>query len=324
MASGFGVARAELTAKTRQRNRNKDLRDSLIHYLAAHKWFSDGELAKAFDITPSAVSHLKNLMARRLAEGDPILTANLQDLAARLEDFVNLKAAGPEAEADEDTRKDIAAHVRGLVPLPPVETRAPSKKQTDKSLRTRTDLIVATLYCLYKYGYHGATLARILEEAGVSTGSWRHQFDSKTALVAAAAKAMYAGTAGKVRLFYPTLADSPDPVMDLFDFAWENFHQGWHRDVWLEFTVAARTDPDLEQRVAPVVMEFFALLRDISRRYITTNHPGEIPMETLLNIGLYMSRGMAIQSIVYAAPTEYAEIRQLWRHIMAPYLEFKD
>ncbi|MBA4368647.1 MAG: TetR family transcriptional regulator, partial [Desulfobacterium sp.] len=62
------------------------------------------------------------------------------------------------------------------------------KTQKERRDEMRERLMKATINCLHQYGYHGASLPRILAEAGVSRGAWSHHFKTKKELIAEAAR----------------------------------------------------------------------------------------------------------------------------------------
>ena len=87
------------------------------------------------------------------------------------------------------------------------------RTQEEKSREMRTRLIEATLDCLQDNGYHGTSLSRILENAGVSRGAWRHHYRSKKELIAAAAaEYLFEGAIQKAREAIPNLARGQDPI----------------------------------------------------------------------------------------------------------------
>jgi AcrR family transcriptional regulator len=187
----------------------------------------------------------------------------------------------------------------------------------------RTRLFEATLTCLEKWGYHGTSLTRILDTAGVSRGAWRHHFATKHDLVAAAAE--YALTRA-VATTQALARQAPSGQLDLerlFDFIWNNFYTGRHRAVWLEFNVACRTDTALRQRLTPVLENFHASIEKAWKDYYATTARTDISIEVFLVLTINALRGMAVQSIVQDDQAYYKKLRAHWISILAPLIQKK-
>ena len=59
------------------------------------------------------------------------------------------------------------------------------RSQQERSRQTRDLLVEATLDSLQEFGFHGASLSRILDRAGISKGTWAHHFATRNELIAA-------------------------------------------------------------------------------------------------------------------------------------------
>jgi len=74
---------------------------------------------------------------------------------------------------------------------PATQPPAPRRRQADRSADTRRRLLDATVVCLARHGYQGATLAMIVAEAGVSRGAQVHHFGSRQQLMLEAAEDLF-------------------------------------------------------------------------------------------------------------------------------------
>lgn len=201
----------------------------------------------------------------------------------------------------------------------------PRQRKTQQERRTemRARLIEATLTCLEKWGYHGSSLTRILDTAGVSRGAWRHHFATKNDLVAAAAEYALKRTVTTTRAL---AHDLPPEQLDpdrLFDFIWDNFYTGRHRAVWLEFNVACRTETSLRQRLTPVLEEFHTGIEKAWEEHYTTTARTNIPVAVFITLTINALRGMAVQSIIQDDQAYYKQLRSYWISIMAPLIQRK-
>jgi AcrR family transcriptional regulator len=196
------------------------------------------------------------------------------------------------------------------------------KTQEERSRETKTRLFEATLDSLQELGYHGASLSQILDRAGVSRGAWRHHFENKKDLVAAAAEYILEKAIQTSKQLAPDIQKSEDLLENLFDFIWTHFYTGRHRDVWLEFNIACRTDHELRERLTPVLNTFHKMLDAAWRTYFTTTNISSIKIETIMNLSINAMRGMAVQSISHNDPDYYKNLRQEWIKIISPLIQF--
>lgn len=196
--------------------------------------------------------------------------------------------------------------------------RIPHRTQEEKSKVMRLRLIEATLACLQELGYHGASLTQILKRADVSRGAWRHHYSSKKELMAAAAEHFLQGPVTSARELVVKSKIEDADIGFLIEYVWNNFYQGPYRDIWLEFHVACRTDMELRQRLAPVIRRFFVTLDELWQANFRTTGKTDVGVDVLLNLTLYVMRGMAIQSIIIEDADYYRGLRSQWLRMVSP------
>ncbi len=92
---------------------------------------------------------------------------------------------------------------------------------------------------------------------------------------------------------------------------WNRFYQGPYRDVWVEFNVACRTDPELLTRLTPVIEGFFDELDAIWRSRFPSSDT-YARAKDLLDLSLYLLRGMALQSLSLNRPDHFRHLRRAW------------
>ncbi|HEV2677628.1 MAG TPA: TetR/AcrR family transcriptional regulator [Aliidongia sp.] len=185
----------------------------------------------------------------------------------------------------------------------------------ERSRQTRDLLVDATLDCLQEFGFHGASLSRILERAGVSKGTWAHHFATRNELIAAAAEVMIAETRRAADEF-AAAERHHDPV--LIEKIWQKFYQSRYRDVLFELTVACRTEADLRGRLGPV---FAGLIGGIQEAWRGSGDDAAQDMAAnIATLTVYMLRGMAVQDMLAGDPTGGATLRRLWSDLMQPFM----
>jgi AcrR family transcriptional regulator len=197
------------------------------------------------------------------------------------------------------------------------------KTQKERREEMRAKLMKATMHCLHQYGYHGASLPRILEEAKVSRGAWNHHFKTKKEMIAEAARESLFKSSVQQAIEKSPDFMSKEQLPELFDYIWKNFYQGKVRDVWVELTVACRTDAELRELLVPVFDEFVDSLDTLWRKYFQSTGHHDTPVEQILNLTLYVIGGMGLQSILHDNPDYYQSLRRLWTRMILPMLEIK-
>jgi hypothetical protein len=144
-------------------------------------------------------------------------------------------------------------------------------------------------------------------------------------LVAAAAKqSLFRDGIELAETIAPRIAEGEYPLPRLLDFIWENFYQGRSRNVWVELTVASRTDKQLRELLRPIFSAFVNSLDRIWRKYFKTSSDSSVSVEMILNLTLYVIGGMGLQSIVHDNPTYYRSLRVQWTKMLTPLIQIKE
>src|SRR3954468_20906607 len=139
-----------------------------------------------------------------------------------------------------------------------VSQAPPRRTQAERRARTRKALLVATVETLVDAGYAGVTTRGVAERAGVSIGALQHHFESKSELVADAMEHLIAELGRELVAGAPPASRSErERAEALLDALWE-LHKGPLMAAVAELAVAARTDPELRKRFAPVQREAIA------------------------------------------------------------------
>ncbi len=128
-----------------------------------------------------------------------------------------------------------------LVPPPPA---AGPRRSTPKSDRTRAAILEAGVDCLTLHGFHGATLIKVAEIAGLTRGAVQYYF--KSAIDVHLALAEYVG--GRIWDSYEERAAHPPAGRDRIEFAIDlvaSPSEDRYRIARLELVAAARTIPPL-------------------------------------------------------------------------------
>ncbi len=206
-----------------------------------------------------------------------------------------------------------------------VELGAARRSQPERREEMRRRLVTATLDALAEHGHAGASLSVILEKAGVSRGAWAHHFDTKAEMLALAAEGLLrdaVASAGTLSPPAPPTTDGPAALGALLEQAWARFYEGRHRDLLFEVALAARTDAELKQRLAPIFSDFIAA---VGSRWGLALHPrpgAGAAVADLMVLTVYMLRGMAMQELAAGPSPDHARLRALWAGLLAAQVRF--
>lgn len=137
------------------------------------------------------------------------------------------------------------------------------RTQAQRSAATRARLLEATIASLIEVGYAHTTTTAIADRAGVSRGAQMHHFPSKAELVAAAVEYLAERRSEQLREEAARLPSGRDRVGRALDLLWES-HKGPLFQAALELWVAARTDPELRQRLTPVETKLATTIYELS------------------------------------------------------------
>jgi len=174
-------------------------------------------------------------------------------------------------------------------------------------------LVEATIEAIEEVGYHRASVGEISTRAGVSKGGLFRHFESRLELVVAAAEEV-----GRRHMTnFRTLRATTGHLSPL-DLVREARSATRHETnvVWFELLVAARTEPELRERLSPVAR---ALLDDVENAARETVEPGvsdELTQLVATSL-IHMFDGESIFRYTYPRP----ELEEARLHAAARLLE---
>ena len=139
----------------------------------------------------------------------------------------------------------VSPHAGRVTSQPDVRERVP---QTERTRAMRQRLLEATVECLVELGWSGTTTTVVSQRAGVSRGAQLHHFPSKQDLVVAAVEHLAERRRFDMRTIDLPVEHRTRAVLDVLSgqFTSPVFFAA------LELWVAARTDADLREAVAPL------------------------------------------------------------------------
>lgn len=184
------------------------------------------------------------------------------------------------------------------------------RTQEQRSADTRRALVDAAVRAIYRLGYGGATTAAIAEEAGISRGSIIFHYSTRAELMAEVLRAVYE----QERAEYDRLereANLGAHARDWIEMCWRVLGRP-SGVAFLEIQMAARSDPELAERVASVSS---SLERD-GQATMMARFGGD-PEHTLAMIRLvvWAVRGFSIAKMIVPEPDEMNRSVELFKQM---------
>jgi DNA-binding transcriptional regulator YbjK len=183
----------------------------------------------------------------------------------------------------------------------------------------RQAVVDAVFRVVQREGFEQASLRNVATEAGLAIGSVRHYFENHADLVAFAMQAMGERlrarlTAHLERLQIATPQERHQVVIDMLAEVLpldEKRHQ--EAVVWLEFTTAARTRPELRPHANDIYTGLLALTtRILTRASETANLNLDVPLEARRLCALL--DGLTMQAVLHPTQLSPAAILSTLQH----------
>lgn len=152
--------------------------------------------------------------------------------------------------------------------MPEVRPEPPSPRRRTQGERreaTRSALLAAAIDCLAEEGFAGTTTPAVCGRAGVSQGALFNHFPTKGDLLASAAEHLFAHLVDEFRVGLARFAGAQDRAEAAVRRLWEIFQQP-RLHAAFELYNAARTDPELALRLAPVARRHGENLHRLARQ----------------------------------------------------------
>lgn len=189
------------------------------------------------------------------------------------------------------------------------------RSQRERSDATRAALLDAAIEVLADEGYAGATTGRVCERAGLSRGAHLHHFGTRDGLLSAAVVHL---SEQLVEQHFVAVAEADEPDVGAgLDTLYE-LYTGRLFVVGMEVIIAARTDPDLAQRLKPLELQINERSRRLCERLFPVHAAGPDFDELLLFV-LSAVRGVAMLDTTN--PTSDAGRTRRWRIVRKRLLE---
>jgi AcrR family transcriptional regulator len=188
---------------------------------------------------------------------------------------------------------------------PPTSQPRPRRNQAERSAATRMALLDATLQCLVEDGYANTTTARVAERAGVSRGAHLHHFQTRDALLAAAADHLTQRRGEHLRVAADALPAGPDRIARGLDLLWDSYANPLYQaslDLWTH----GRTDAELRRHLIPIERNLDRQTMELAR-HLFPDAAARPDFERLVELALATIRGLVVLDTLHAGGTRAAK-----------------
>ena len=168
----------------------------------------------------------------------------------------------------------------------------PRRTQAERRSTTRRSLLDAAIESLVDAGYAGLTTPSVCRRAGVSQGALFKHFATKAELVAATAEHLFANLVDTFRAGLPPLDAATDRPAVVVQQLWVVFQQP-RLEAAFELYVAARTDADLADRLAPVSERHSENMRRLAHE-LFPKAAHDAGFDAFVDLGIAALQGAAI------------------------------
>ncbi|MEM8985203.1 MAG: TetR/AcrR family transcriptional regulator [Pseudomonadota bacterium] len=192
------------------------------------------------------------------------------------------------------------------------EAKTAKRTQEQRSREMRQRLIEATLACLEADGYAGATISRVVESAGVSRGAHLHHFESKAALLHAAAEHLMKSVFRELGRIVLSVENAEDRLPILIDAIWEQVFCSRDGKVILELLIAARTDKELAAHLQKLFLRLREMFAEAAKHYFTAAPGLSLEVEDIFLQSQWLLRGMLLDYPLVDDPNAFRTSLDNW------------
>ncbi|MEL6859078.1 MAG: TetR/AcrR family transcriptional regulator [Pseudomonadota bacterium] len=171
---------------------------------------------------------------------------------------------------------------------------SPSNKSTARRNPKRRQIIDGAISAMDRYGFTGATVSKITEEAGVSRGAYLHHFETKHALYEQVAIVIVDELFQRFAQAWPEQSRSEPELRQVLHDAWDQAFMRAEGKVYLELLHAARTDEIIAQHMRRPALRALRIFGWAARRRIAVRPEGSLSSSDIVRLTQWFLRGMSL------------------------------
>ena len=179
--------------------------------------------------------------------------------------------------------------------------------QAQKSAATRVQIIRAAIGCIVESSYSNTTMMKISEKAGLSRGATLHHFPSKMDIIRAAVDYLFDKRLQAFRRSIEEISTNTD----MAHLAVEAYAAHLNHPLYIalfELSVAARTDDELKQILAPAQLAFDREWYQTAWVLFPEWHSDRKAFDLALNLSQQLIEGMTITNLIHARQSDQQQL----------------
>lgn len=185
----------------------------------------------------------------------------------------------------------------------------------------RARLLDATITCLERDGYAATSISRIVAEAKVSRGAHLHHFESKAALIQAAAERLMLTIFKRLGRVSRSVRKDEDRLASLVRSLWKDVFLSKDGAVVLELMIAARTDDELARQLHDLMAKVRDLYALAAQHYFQTKPGAPMAVEDIFFLTQWQLRGMLLDRSIVRDPSLFEHYIGKWIDLVDRYIE---
>jgi AcrR family transcriptional regulator len=159
----------------------------------------------------------------------------------------------------------------------------------------------AAITTIGELGYHGASMREICRRAGMSQGTVTRHFPTRLDLIVAAAHEV----ARRQAMLFTTRLGEAHEGSSIAEVAVRLLRDGTRTPlnaIWLELAVAARTTPDLAERIGPFISDVYGITMAMASLIPGHENLDPADLQMLVMSLVHLFNGEALSRIVVQMP----------------------
>lgn len=198
------------------------------------------------------------------------------------------------------------------------EQPRPRRTQQERRAATVAKLVDATTAAIGEVGYQRTTVQEICGRAGLSAGAMFRQFDTRLDLIVRTAEEVFTRQLAAYQLAMEHLGAQDNPLDTALRFL-RQAQQSNLTHALREIYLAARSDAELRERIAPIAETYYReIVVTLERTGVLAGFPAEI-RESLFFMLLHLFSGEAVVRGVYQRPDLDDSVLKLVEDMLAVY-----
>lgn len=191
----------------------------------------------------------------------------------------------------------------------------PRRTQAERRTATRTRILDCTASCLLERGFSATTISEVQKRTGLARGTVQHHFPTRTDLLLATIAHVVEARLDQVRRQAERI-DDEDRLQAFVDIVWRDLNSPAFFTA-LELWVAARTDPDLRDRLVPEERRVFAEMRRVYATVLDDHHVRDPRVESVVEFTIDVLTGLSMTTMLTGDLGERQAMLRRWKRAVA-------